>query len=84
MTDKEAIELLKQSPNFLLRFYERENAINILLNLIKRQQEEIGELKEKLQNETISKDKIMAKINEMHGGGTFDAEIVLLKLLEEN
>ena len=35
-------------------------------------------------NNYISKDKIKSKIKEIDGRGTFDAEIILLQLLEEN
>jgi len=43
--EKKAIELLKQPPDFSLRYYEREKAIDVVLNLIKKQQKEIKELK---------------------------------------
>lgn len=39
---------------------------------------------EQLDKNSISKDKIREKIKEIHNKGTFDAEIVLTKLLEEN
>ena len=44
--EKKAIELLKQPPDFSLRYYERENAIDIVLNLIEKQQKEIEREKE--------------------------------------
>lgn len=39
--EKKAIELLKQPPDFSLSYYKRENAIDIVLNLIEKQQKEI-------------------------------------------
>lgn len=33
--EKKAIELLKKEPDFSLNYYLRENAIDIVLNLIK-------------------------------------------------
>lgn len=43
--EKKSIELLKQSPDFSLLYYKRENAIYTILNLIEKQQKEIEELK---------------------------------------
>ena len=50
MTDEEkkAIELLKQEPDYSLRYYERENAIDIVINLIQKQDTEISILKQKI------------------------------------
>lgn len=69
--------------------------IEKLMNIIKNQQKEIEELKKdrylynsetgeitKIKSNSISKDKIRAKIKEV-SNGTFDAKIVLEKLLEE-
>lgn len=44
--EKEAIKLLKQEPDFSLSYYKREHAIDIVLNLIEKQQKEIEDLKE--------------------------------------
>lgn len=46
--EKLAIELLKQEPDFSLNYYNRENAIDIVLNLIEKQQKEIKDLNEKI------------------------------------
>ena len=43
--EKKAIELLKQEPDYSLNYYNRENAIDIVLKLIEKQQKEIEELK---------------------------------------
>lgn len=43
--EKEAIKILKQEPDFSLSYYKRERAIDIVLNLIEKQQKEIKELK---------------------------------------
>ena len=101
MTEKEkkAIEVLKQPPEMPFIYCERENAIGIVLKLIKKQQKEIKELNKALMtaslrieglkiesvynNDYISKDKIREKIKEV-SNGTYDAKIILEKLLEEN
>ena len=68
-------------------------------DLCKKQQKEIEELKNNknicvttrqygkiylVTKDYISKDKIREKIQEIDGQGTFDAKIILQKLLEEN
>ena len=68
--------------------------MKLLLNLIEKQQKEIEKLNfenhmvkkwnEQLDKNSISKNKIIGKIKEIHNKGTFDAEIVLTKLLEGN
>lgn len=45
--EKKAIELLKQPPELPFIYCERENAIRIVLKLIKKQQKEIESLKAK-------------------------------------
>ena len=82
--EREALEILE--------LYFGENSalnitkyVNIVLNLIKKQQKEIEELKEVKWYYEISrvpKDKIKAKIEEVKNG-TFDAEIILHQLLEK-
>lgn len=49
MTEEEqkAIELLKEEPGYTLDYYIRENAIDIVLNLINKQQKEL-DLKDKV------------------------------------
>lgn len=46
MTEEEqkAIELLKHEPDYSLSYYKRENAIDIVLNLIQKQDTEINKL----------------------------------------
>lgn len=66
--EKEAIKILKQEPDFSLSYYKRERAIDIVLNLIEKQQKEIEELQkdkkvliknyDKVLGTFISKDKI--------------------------
>lgn len=73
--------------------------IETVLDLVEKQTEKIKELEKPkyilnaetneikeipMDNNYISKDKIKSKIREIDGRGTFDAEIILLKLLEEN
>lgn len=55
MTEKEkkAIELLKQPPELPFIYCERENAIRIVLKLIKKQQKEIKELNKALMTATL-------------------------------
>ena len=48
--EKEAIKILKQEPDFSLSYYKRERAIDIVLNLIEKQQKEIKELEKKCNN----------------------------------
>ena len=70
--EKEAIELLKQPPDFSLSYYKREHAIDIVLNLIEKQQKEIKELQDTLKctqnswykeiENSVRKDKIREKI----------------------
>ena len=60
LEEKEAIKILKQEPDFSLSYYKRERAIDIVLNLIEKQQKEIS----RLQKNYISKDKIREKIKE--------------------
>lgn len=93
--EKKAIETLEiegTENNYL--------EVRILLNLVEKQQKEIERLKKDniqviyggrrfgtegmVVKDYISKDKIREKIKEIHNKGTFDAEIVLTKLLEEN
>lgn len=79
--------------------FEEEKALGVVLNLIEKQSKEIEELKEKIKNFTIEdekiflqfgeiiekkrwKNKIKAKIEEIKDG-TYDAKIILQKLLEE-
>lgn len=92
--EKEAMERAK----FLIKidtYLEKEMLTN-LLNLIEKQQKEIEDLKngqidfwisdkeieERIRNKFVSKDKIKAKIEELKDG-TYDAKIILQKLLEE-
>ena len=58
--EKKAIELLKQEPDFSLNYYNRENAIDIVLNLIEKQSKEIEHQKEKRANQK----KELAILNE--------------------
>jgi len=43
MNIKEAIKILKQPPDFSLRYYERENAIDIVLNELDKKDRQIEE-----------------------------------------
>lgn len=69
---------------------EDKQAIDTILNLIEKQQKEIEELKEKNNKyyyewkhlEANMINKIKAKIEELKDG-TYDAKIILQKLLEE-
>ena len=79
--EKKAIKLLKQQQDLPFIYCERENAIRIVLKLIKKQQKEIEELNKALMtaslkieglkieavynNNYISKDKIRKKIEEL-------------------
>jgi hypothetical protein len=67
--EKEAIELLKQPPDFSLSYYKREHAIDIVLNLIEKHQKEIEELKQD------KKDNIQV----VYGGRRFGTEGMVLK-----
>ena len=93
--EKEAIELLKQPPKLPFIYVERENAIRIVLKLIEKQHKEIEDLKVKYQGgyhkgfidgrismKYEGQDKIREKIKEV-SNGTYDAKIILEKLLEE-
>lgn len=51
--ENEAIELLKQPPDLPFIYCERENAIGIVLKLIKKQQKEIKELNKALMTATL-------------------------------
>lgn len=42
--EKKAIELLKQEPDYSLSYYYRENAIDIVLKLLEKQESEINKL----------------------------------------
>lgn len=89
--EKKELDNIKESPTY------REV---ILLRVFEKQQKEIEKLKEKIKNFTIEdekifiqfgeiiekkrwKNKIKAKIEEIKDG-TYDAKIILQKLLEEN
>ena len=47
LKEKQAIEILKQEPDFSLSYYKREKAIDIVLNLIEKQQKQIEKLKKR-------------------------------------
>lgn len=50
MNIEEAIKLLKQPPDFSLRYYERENAIDIVLNELNKKDKVIDIMAEQLAN----------------------------------
>lgn len=94
--EKEAIEILKQIPDYSWSYYKRENAIAIVLNLIEKQQEEILDLKykvrehicieahEQVQQLYISKDKIREKIKELKSIGKYKLDHKDLYLEQES
>ena len=58
--EKKAIELLKQEPDYSLSYYKRENAIDIVLKLIEKQQKEIEDLKDFISKLQATKDRLDA------------------------
>lgn len=92
--EKKAIESFKEENNKDLSRFDDFNSYTqfkvkrdkIILNLIEKQQKEIEELKEVkcyYEISRVPKDKIKNKIEELKDG-TYDAKIILQKLLEEN
>lgn len=63
--EKEAIKLLKQEPDFSLSYYKREKAIEIVLNLISKLQNELEQEKEK--NDKLKNDNQVLK-ETLYGG----------------
>lgn len=100
MTDEEkkAIEMLKNYDNED-NLHKIHQSIDVVLNLIEKQQKEIETLNEKIKNYTIEDEKIFLQVGkilekkrwqdkikskiEELKDGIYDAKIVLQKLLEE-
>lgn len=75
--EKQAIEILKQEPDFSLSYYKREKAIDIVLNLINKQQKEIEAYK------CLAEENENCILNHKCGNDYMDCSTCLKKYIKE-